>query len=217
MPDPVTGTIAAVGSIGSSIIGSKAAGKAGRAQADASIEGTRLSVEEQRAAREEMRKLLQPYVDAGTPALRAQMDYLGFNGPQAQQAFAQQQEANPLFQSLVAQGEDAILQNAAATGGLRGGNTQGALAQFRPAMLKQFMEDQYSKLGAMTQLGQNSAAGVGNAGLNTASNIGNLFMQNAQTVGSARAGTALAQGQAMAAPFNMLSQFAGLQAAKGLF
>ncbi|WP_449405980.1 hypothetical protein [Massilia phosphatilytica] len=36
----------------------------------------------------------------------------------------------PRFQALQQQGNDAILANASATGGLRGGNVQGALGQF---------------------------------------------------------------------------------------
>lgn len=207
MPDPVTGLVVGATSIGSSLIGAGAAKKAGKAQAAAD----QMGIEEQRAAREEMRKLLQPYVDAGTPALKQQMDFLGLNGPQAQQAFVTAQENNPLYQGMVRQGEDALLQQASATGGLRGGNTQGALAQFRPQMLNQFLEQQYGRLGGITQLGQNSAAGVGNAGLGVANSISSLF----QDQGAARAGAALGVGAAWQNTLNLPAQFAGLSIANG--
>lgn len=201
MPNPVIGLIGA--SVGSSAIGaisqSKAAGKA----ADAQTQASAAAIAEQRAAREEMRRLLEPYVAAGGPALQAQLAALGLGGPEAQRAFVAQQEQSPIFQALARQGEEAILQQASATGGLRGGNTQGALAQFRPAMLNQFLENQYAKLGGMTALGQQSAAGVGTSGLGVATNIGQLLGQQ----GAAQAGRAMAQGQAWG---NFASNLGGL-------
>lgn len=209
MPNPVIGLIgAAVASVGSAVIGSKAAGKA----ADAQTQAAQMGVEEQRAAREEMRRLLEPYVAAGGPALAAQMAALGLSGPEAQQAFVSGQEQSPIFQALTRQGEESILQNASATGGLRGGNVQGALAQFRPAMLNQFLENQYSKLGGMTALGQNSAAGVGASGINVAGNIGNLLGQ----AGAAQAGGALAKGQIFGNALGGLAQLGGIFAGGGL-
>jgi len=186
MPDPVTGIGAAV-SIGGAVLKGKSASKAGRLQYDAAMAG----VDETRAARDEMRSLLQPYTEAGGPALQAQMAALGLAGPEAQQAYVTQQEQSPFFQSLAQQGESAILQNASATGGLRGGNVQGALAQFRPQLLNQFLDQQYGRLGGMTQLGQRSAAGVGAAGMDAAGDISTLL----GTGGAAKAGASLAKGQ----------------------
>jgi hypothetical protein len=207
MPDPITATIAGVGSVASSVVGANAAGKAGRAQERAAMMG----VEEQRAAREQMRALLQPYVDAGGPALQAQMAALGLAGPEEQQAFVAQQEQGPLFQALARQQEESILQNASATGGLRGGNVQGALAQFRPALLNQFLEQQYNRLGGLTALGQQSAAGVGTAGMQSANAIGQLFGQ----AGQAQAGAALGKASAIQQTLNLPAQFAGLAYGSG--
>lgn len=122
------------------------------------------------------------------------------NDPQA--AAVARIENQPMFQALARQGEDAILQNASATGGLRGGNTQGALARFRPSLLNQFIEQQYGRLAGITSLGQQSAAGVGTAGLQTGANIGNLLMQS----GAAQAGAIGAQGQIWG---NALGQIGG--------
>jgi hypothetical protein len=167
---------------------------------------------EQRAAREEMRRLLEPYVAAGGPALEAQMGALGLRGAEAQQAYVAEQEQSPIYQALARQQEEAILQNASATGGLRGGNVQGALAQFRPALLNQFLEQQYGKLGGMTALGQQSAAGVGTSGMQSANAISNLFGQ----AGAARAGAALGVGQALSGPFNLATSLGGMMAAKNM-
>lgn len=151
----------------------------------------------------------------GDPTLSQQPTASGFFGSQKgkmtaeqaaaipsaadQQAAAYSQiENSPGFQALVRQGENAILQNASATGGLRGGNTQAALAQFRPAMLQQAIDTQYQRLGGLAASGQNSAALTGQAGQQSAAGISNLLQQQgAATAGSALAGaTAFNQGLA---------------------
>jgi hypothetical protein len=197
-----------VGALGSAAIGASAASKAGKYQERAADKG----VEEQRAAREEMRRLLEPYVAAGGPALEAQMGALGLRGAEAQQAYVAEQEQSPIYQALKRQQEESILQNASATGGLRGGNVQGALAQFSPALLNQFLTQQYDRLGGMTALGQQSAAGVGTSGMQSANAISDLFGQ----AGAARAGAALGVGQALSGPFNLATSLGGMMAAKNM-
>lgn len=125
-------------------------------------------------------------------------------GAQGQQQAINQFEQSPMFQALARQGEDAILQNASATGGLRGGNVQGALAQFRPALLNQQIQQQFQNLGGITTLGQRSAAGVGAGGQEAANQIGNALTQ----AGQAQAGGALAQGAAFNNALGQISGFA---------
>jgi hypothetical protein len=163
------------------------------------------------AAREEMRGLLQPYVAAGGPALQAQMAALGLAGPEAQQEYVAQQEQSPAFQALARQQEEALLQNASATGGLRGGNIQGALAQFRPQLLNQFLEQQYGRLGGMTSLGQQSAAGVGTSGMQSAGAISALLAQG----GAAQAGAKLGAANAWQQSLSLPAQFAGMAIGRG--
>ena len=194
MPDPVTGIVA-----GSSVLGSamqsRAAGKAAGQQADAAQAG----IEEQRRQFEEMQKLLAPYVQAGQPALQGMQAMLGLQGAEAQQQAIAGVEQSPLLQALTRQGEEAMLQQASATGGLRGGNMQAALAQFRPQMLQEALDQQYARLGGLTALGQQSAAGVGAAGMQTGRDVAGLLQQQ----GAARAGGALGR----AAPFANLLNF----------
>jgi len=207
MPNPVSALIVGGTSLASSAMGSKAAKSAGQLQYDASQAG----VAETRAAREEMRALLQPYVEAGGPALQAQMGALGLAGPEAQQEYVAQQEQSPAFQALARQQEEALLQNASATGGLRGGNIQGALAQFRPQLLNQFLEQQYGRLGGMTALGQQSAAGVGTSGMQSAGSIANLLAQG----GAAQAGAKLGSANAWQQSLSLPAQFAGMAIGRG--
>lgn len=252
MPEPVTAGIAAVSSIGSGFIQGNAAKKAGRAQTRAINEG----IARQDQSLEAVRRLLGPYAQAGTPALRELMAIAGIGGgtnwdsylqanpdvaaewqriqgegrfatPQefaewhyntygraegrpvdvTDNAAAQQQaiagiEGSPIFQTLARQGEDAIMQNASATGGLRGGNTQGALARFRPALLNQFIEQQYGRIAGIAGMGANAAGAIGNAEMGTAGNVADLLVGR----GQAQAGAAGAQGQIWS---NVLGQIGG--------
>ena len=175
----------------------KAADKAAGLQSDAAAAG----IAQQNKQFEAIQALLKPYVDAGTGAIGGQKDLIGLNGAPAQQQAIDALKASPQFTSLLAQGEESILANASATGGLRGGNTQAALAQFSPALLAQVINDQYGRLGGMVKLGQNSAAGVGDAGITTGNNISNLLQQQ----GAALAGGALAQGKAQAGYANAIT------------
>jgi hypothetical protein len=187
----------------------RSARKAGRAQ-ERSAE---MGIQEQRAARLATERLMAPYVQAGTGSLEAQQAILGLLGPEAQQQAYAGIEQGPMFQSLVEQGEAGILANASATGGLRGGNIQAALGQFRPQMLQSMIQNQYQNLAGLTSLGQSSAAGQASFGQQTASNIGNLYGQ----MGQAQAGAALGQGQAWGnANFNMPLQLAGMASGAGM-
>ena len=108
---------------------------------------------------EESQALVQPWVAAGETALQQQQALAGLLGPEAQQAAIAQLEASPQFQAMAAQGERAILQNAAATGGLRGGNVQAMLAQYRPQLLGQIIDQQYARLAGMAGTGLGAAGG----------------------------------------------------------
>ena len=149
---------------------------------------------------------LEPFAAAGAPALEQQKALLGLRGPEAQRKAISGIEQGGQFQALTQQGENALLQNASATGGLRGGNIQGALAQFRPQLLSSLIDQQYGRLGGLTALGQTttqnlaglgqaSAAGTGAAAQTTGANIANLLGQQ----GAAQAGAEIAQGKAFGA------------------
>lgn len=152
------------------------------------------AIAEQRRQQAESERLLAPYMQAGQGALGQQQALLGLAGPEAQAAAIAQLEQSPQFQAMLQQGESAILQNASATGGLRGGNTQAALAQFRPAMLSQLIQQQMAQLGGLSAMGQQGAMGAAGFGQQSAANVGNLL----GGIGQAQAGAAMAQGQGMA-------------------
>jgi hypothetical protein len=148
-----------------------------------------------------------PYAVAGRDALAQQRALAGLDGPEAQQAALAALEQSPQFQTMMQQSEQAILANASATGGLRGGNVQQALAQNRPALLSQLIDQQYGRLGGLAGAGQQGSqftSGLGAQYANMASNNyaalgqsqagGILGQQAARTAGQQRAYDAAAQG-----------------------
>lgn len=201
--------VAAATVVGGVVSSSQQAGAAEDAS-NAQSASAQAGIAQQNQQFEAVQKLLNPYVQAGYGGLSGQQDLLGLNGNSAQQTAINALQNSPQFTSLLAAGNNNILQNASATGGLRGGNTQAALAQFSPQLLNQIIGQQYSRLGGITSLGQNAAAGVGNAGMQTGNAVTNLLQQQ----GAAQAGNALAQGRAGAGVANSVTggigAFAGL-------
>ena len=207
MPDPVTALV--VG--GSQLIGSSMQASAASDAAGIQAGAAEAGIAEQRRQFDALQALLKPYTEAGLPALEQQQAFLGLRGPEEERAAIERISGGERFQELTRQGEEALLQRASATGGLRGGNIQGALAQFRPQVLNQLIEEQYGRLGGMTQLGQRSAAGVGAAGMETGVNVANLLAQQ----GAARAGGELGEARAYGQLFNLPAQMLGFQYGAG--
>ena len=209
--------IAAIATIGSAVIGGSLAAnaqkKAGNAAAAAQTQATDQSMAEQRRQFDSIQALFRPYVEAGGGALARQLDLVGNNGPEAQQRAIQAIEMGPEFAAMTRQGEEAILQNAAATGGLRGGNVQSALAKFRPEVLSSLLNQQYQRLGGLTQLGQASAGNQAAGAQTFANNATQLFGQR----GDALAGAALARGQANANMWGNVAGSVGFAAGRGMF
>jgi hypothetical protein len=191
----------------SGLLGSSSANKAAKTQAKAAEAG----IAEQRRQFDAMQAILAPYVQAGTGAMGGMQNLAGLGGTEAQQAAIAALSGGPEMQAMLQQGENSMLQNAAATGGLRGGNLQGALAQYRPQVLSQLINQQYSRLGGIAQLGQASAAGVGSAGMQTGQGIAQLLQQQ----GAAQAGGQLATGQAWQSVPNAFMSGLGMYAGLG--
>ena len=225
---PIGGTVGSA--LGGAIEAKESVGQASQVQQQSAQGG----IDEQRSQFDAMQKLLQPYVTAGTgaitglapyaaagaPALAQQQALIGLGGPEAERAAIARIQGGETFKALSQQGENALLQNASATGGLRGGNIQGALAQFRPALLSSLIDQQYGRLGGLTALGGNvpqnlasmgqaSAAGVGAAGMTTGANVANLMNQQ----GAAQAGGILGQQSALTGGIN--KAFGAIQGAGG--
>lgn len=151
---------------------------------------------------------LNPYQQAGDAALQQQQALSGALGPEAQAAAYEAIAQSQGFQALEQQGQEAILANASATGGLRGGNTQAALAQFSPALLQQFIQQQYGMLGGLSGMGLSAAGQAGSFGLQGAGAQAGYRGER----GAVEAGSILGQQQARTQARQQLINY-GLQGA----
>lgn len=204
-----------IGDVVGSITGAKQAGQAAERGAATQAAASGAGIDEQRRQFDELVKLMSPYVTAGTESLRGlspfvqagqqafqqQQAIAGLLGPERQRQAIANIEQGADYQSQIQAGEQAILQRASATGGLRGGNVQAALGEFRPALLQQAIEQQYGRLGGFAGAGlgitenlyargQAAAAGQAAQGITSATNIANLLGQQ----GAATAGGQIAAG-----------------------
>lgn len=164
----------------------KASKKAMKYQVDYANQG----ITQQNQALDAIKGYYDPYATAGNQALGQYGNLLGLGGADQQQAAIDQLKNSPFYQSLYRTGEEAVLQNASATGGLRGGNTQRSLADFGADTLMQTIQQQLQSLGGLTEMGYNSAGALSGASQNTADNVTNLL----QNIGGYKAGNAITQG-----------------------
>ena len=188
MPIPIAAAM-----IGSSAIGALGQGFAASKASKAQIRAARIAAAEQRRQFNVLQAQLSPYTTAGRQALSPLMALTGASGDNAQRQAIEAIQQGPEYQLAMKQGEDTILGNAAATGGLRGGNTQRSLGTLGPAVLQNVINNRYGRLGSIVNLGQSSAAGVGAAALQTGQGIANTHMAS----GAARAGGYMAAGHAL--------------------
>ena len=142
---------------------------------------------------------LDPYAQAGTNSIRMQQALAGALGPEAQQQAYAALQNGPAYAQMMDAASTGILQNASATGGLRGGNTQAALGQLGPEILQQLIQQQYGQLAGLSQQGMSAAGQQGQFGMQGAG----LGMQGAgaqgqilQDIGAYQAGGILGQTQA---------------------
>lgn len=207
----IWGDIATIGGgLVSSWLASDAQSDAASSASSAQISAANAGIAEQRRQFDSIQQLLSPWVGTGYGALASQADLMGLRGNDAQQTAISAIENGSEFQDLQKQGENAILQNAAATGGLRGGNTQGALAEFRPALLNSLINQRFNQLGTLSTGGQNSAAQTAAYGSQSSTNVANLL----SSIGSAQAGNSLAQGAATSQFWNGIGSALGTLAGK---
>lgn len=196
MPDPVTGILG-----GASILGGRSQSRSADRATAAQERGQMAAIEEQRAAREEFRRLSEPFLQAGQAGIDPLMALLGIGTEGGQpQGLA---EINPLVDFLRNQGFEQIQESAAGRGFT--GGTLNELAEFNTQLgatiAPQLQQQRFNQLFNLVGLGANTATGVGTAGLQSAANIGQAF----GNIGQAQAQGAINQGNILG---NTLSDLA---------
>lgn len=165
--------IGAGASILGGVLGKGASKKAQAAQTAAINQATA----EQRRQYDITRADNLPWLTAGQGALGQQQGLLGLQGGDIQSQLIAQLKGSPAFTSLYDTGADTILQSAAATGGLRGGNLNNSLAQFSSGLLSTAIQNQLQNLGGLSGMGQQAGATLGQFGANSTNQIAQLLQQ----------------------------------------
>jgi hypothetical protein len=112
-------------------------------------------------------------------------------------------------------GQEAVLQNASATGGIRGGNTQTGLANFGRDTLAMAIQQQLQNLGGIANMGLGAAGSVGGFGANQANAVAGLQ----QNIGQNNSSNILTRGGINAGMWNSAGGFldSAVSAALGAF
>lgn len=145
-----------------------------------------------------------------TGALTRQQQFLGLMGPQAQQQAFGEFIESPGQAFLRRRGEEALLRNAAAIGGLGGGNVRQALQEQGIGVAAQQQEQLQNRLAQLSGIGFGATGQLGALRGQKASNIGQLLTGQ----GQARASGILGEQQGQA---GMVSNLLGAAGAIGGF
>jgi hypothetical protein len=176
------GAAAVVGGVASSAMSASAAGSAADAQQQSAQNSLQFS--EQQYA--DQQKNISPYLAAGQQGVTAYGDLLGSNGADAQNQAIGDIKNGAQFQGLMQTGNQNILANASATGGLRGSNTSNTLANTSIGTLNGLITQRLAGYGQLMSNGLNAISGQ-----QAANNAAQIGVTNANNQ-SANAQTALA-------------------------
>lgn len=182
--------------IGGAVLGSgmKAIGanKAGKTAAAGFAQGGQQAEEALNMGFNDAMKYLSPYAQFGEQTLPYLQQYLQQKPTSYDDFFKSQQ-----YTDLSRQAEEAALRNASATGGLRGGASQVALASIAPQLAMQWQQNeqnqrqqQFGNLFNMAQFGAGFGQNLAQAGMNRGNALAD-YRYNAATGGAG----ARAQGQ----------------------
>ena len=191
-------------SVLSGIIGGNSMKKASQKAMQAQVDAANRGIDIQAKQYETTRNDYMPYTQAGVKAIEGYGNLLGTNGTDAQATAVQGLEASPFFQQNLSDANENLLQTASATGGVRGGNTAGAIGELSPQLLQKYYDMALSGFGNLAQLGLGATGSVANAGATNANAATDLNGQ----IGKFRAGNFLTKGGINAANWANAGKFA---------
>lgn len=184
------GAAAVVGGVASSAMSASAAGDA----ADSQAQSAQNTLQFSQAQYADQQKNIAPYLAAGQSGLTDYQNLLGSNGDQAQNDAIGSIKNGAQFQGMMQTGNENILANASATGGLRGSNTSNTLANTSIGTLNGLITQRLAGYGSL--IGNGLSGITGQQAANTAS-LGAVTGAN-NTIGNAGA----MQATSMANSFN---------------
>lgn len=105
-----------------------------------------------------------PYRELGAAGVQGYSNLSGLSGDDAQATALAGLRESPFYQSLYRAGEEAILANGSATGGIRGGNMQRSLADFGEDTFASAIERELSMFSGAIGVGGSAVSQTGQFG-----------------------------------------------------
>lgn len=203
----IVNTVVEIGTFGlvKDITGVEGAQEAAQEAAGLQAEAAEAGITEVRRQFDVTQEGLQPFQEAGVSAIGQQQALLGLTGPEEQAAAFSALEQSPGQQFLRDRAQKNLLRNAAAIGGLGGGNVRSALVQQGVGFAQQDLQNQFGRLGQLAGQGQQTAAQIGQFGQQTSQNV----QRGIQSAAEARASGILGGQQAEAQFTQGLFQLGG--------
>jgi len=203
MPDPVTGTIAAV-TVGSSIMGSKAAKSAAGTQAAASQAAT----DAQERMFERQVELQEPFREAGLAGQNRLLELLGIGGEKGAQGYGKYASAefspaqfaanqDPGYAFRMSEGMKGLERSAAARGGLLSGSALKGIQRYGQDLASQEYQNAFNRYQTSRTNTLNPFASLAGVAQSSANTLGTAAGQLGGQIGSniIGAGNAAAAGQ----------------------
>jgi hypothetical protein len=188
--------VAAVGSIAGSVISSNAASDASDKQAKAAQKG----LDFQKQTFDKIQANLDPYMGLGKSSVGQLSNLLGLSGDP--NSMFETLKKYPGYQFAYDEGMRGVGADNA-TKGLRlsGQQVRGA-EQFGQGLASNLFQQYFQQLMQSGQLGENAAAGVGNAGVATGQGVANSLLAQGQAQASGTVGSANAINQGIGSTIN---------------
>jgi hypothetical protein len=185
------------------LLGAGAEKKASKNAQSALVTSLNNAIGTQQHQYDQSRTDFAPYLAAGTSALGGLGDLAGINGNDKWSAALAQLQESPLYKTLFRNGQETLLQNASATGGMRGGNMQRGLADFGADTLAQVYQNQIGNLGGLANMGLGATGNISALGQSNANQVAGLQ----QGIGNANAQGILTRGGLTAGMWNSAGGF----------
>lgn len=125
---------------------------------------------------------MQPYADTGQQALQKEAALSGALGAEAQQQAIDSFMESPGQKYLREQAEKALLRNASATGGLRGGSTLAALQEQAIGLSAQQQQRQLENMRSLAGRGQQASGNIAGMQVGQGQDLSNIYGQGAQSM-----------------------------------
>jgi len=177
-------------SFAAGLFGGNSAKKASSRAEQAQLEYLNRAIALQEQQNQWAQSQYEPYLQSGRRGLDEFAASIGANGQAAQEEFLTGVQSSPVLAAAIRNGQEAILQNGSATGGIRGGNMQRGLADFNADQYVNEMMRQQQQLYALAGMGLGSTDSAVGFGQQSANNISNIYGQQGQV----RAGGILTRG-----------------------